>query len=46
MHAFLMEAGCWQLEGNCLKRHQKTISIKGKVLVVWSQNSWLTMVTK
>jgi hypothetical protein len=41
-----MEAGRWQLEGNWLERHQETISVKGKVLVVWSQDNWFTMVTK
>jgi hypothetical protein len=46
MHTFLMEAGRWQLQGNWLERHQEIISVKGQVLVAWSQDNWFTMVTK
>lgn len=44
-HTFLLEAGRWTLEGNRLERN-KTLSVKGKTLVGWSQDDWFTMITK
>jgi hypothetical protein len=45
-HSFLLGAGRWVLKGNWLERNENPISVKGKTIVAWSQDSWFTMVTK
>ncbi|MFW6264364.1 MAG: hypothetical protein ACOC3E_02460 [Cyanobacteriota bacterium] len=45
-HTFLLEAGRWTLQGNWLERDGMPISVKGKMLIAWSQENWFTMVTK
>ena len=45
-HTFLLESGRWLLQGNWLDRDGVLITVKGKILVVWSRDDWYTMVTK
>lgn len=45
-HTFLLESGRWTLQGNWLDRDAMPITVKGKILVVWSRDDWFTMVTK
>lgn len=45
-HSFLMEAGRWTLAGTWFERNQPPVSVKGRTLVVWSNENWFTMVTK
>lgn len=45
-HRFLIEAGCWIIQGNWLKRNEMPIAVKGKTIIAWSQENWFTMVTK
>ena len=45
-HTFLLESGRWLLQGNWLDRDGVLVTVKGKILVVWSRDDWYTMVTK
>ena len=45
-HTFLIDAGRWTLEGNWLEREGAPVSVKGRILVGWSQDDWFTMITK
>jgi hypothetical protein len=45
-HTFLLEAGRWTLVGHWMEQNQAPVTIKGKTLVAWSQDSWFSMVTK
>ncbi|MGF1600866.1 MAG: hypothetical protein ACFCU8_02400 [Thermosynechococcaceae cyanobacterium] len=45
-HTFLMNAGRWTFQGHWLERDQEPQTIKGKIIVVWSDDHWFTMVSK
>lgn len=45
-HTFLLEAGRWKIQGNWLERNGMPINLQGKLIIVWNQNNWFTMVTK
>lgn len=45
-HSFLLEAGRWTIEGNWLERNQSPLLVKGRTIIVWTNNNWFTMVTK
>jgi hypothetical protein len=45
-HTFLLEAGRWTIEGTWLERNQLPISIKGRLLIAWSNDNWFNIVSK
>ncbi len=45
-HSFLLEPGKWTLQGSWLTREALPTPVKGKILVVWKQNSYFRVVTK
>ncbi len=45
-HTFLIEDGRWFLSGSWLDRDGPSVTVNGKLLVVWNRDNWYTLVTK
>jgi hypothetical protein len=45
-HTFLLEAGRWTLEGTWLERNQMPIPVTGRLLIVWGNDNWFSIVSK